>query len=245
MLRVQNNLLINKLKRRGNMKKILLMLSTLALMLAPAIANAGNFTMGVTFSDNSLDTDGTEDIDSNGTIDGEKNVTDDFMVGSIFAEYTNMGDRFGMTVGIDFIPFDADIDERDVAQSALGAASEGAATSGTNAISGSVESHRTIYLQPGISFGTNSMLYLTYGFVSADINARTTSLSHTDINETKDLDGEKVGVGIKRVGDNGMVVKLDYSDTDYDEVSFVTSNNTTGTVDLDNRSLSLSIGKQF
>ena len=42
-----------------------------------------------------------------------------------------------------------------------------------------------------------------------------------------------------------MVVKLDYSDTDYDEVSFVTSNNTTGTVDLDNRSLSLSIGKQF
>ena len=54
------------------MKKILLMLSTLALMLAPAIANAGNFTMGVTFSDNSLDTDGTEDIDSNGTIDGEK-----------------------------------------------------------------------------------------------------------------------------------------------------------------------------
>ena len=82
-------------------------------------------------------------------------------------------------------------------------------------------------------------------FVSADINARTTSLSHTDINETKDLDGEKVGVGIKRVGDNGMVVKLDYSDTDYDEVSFVTSNNTTGTVDLDNRSLSLSIGKQF
>ena len=227
------------------MKKILLMLSTLALMLAPAIANAGNFTMGVTFSDNSLDTDGTEDIDSNGTIDGEKNVTDDFMVGSIFAEYTNMGDRFGMTVGVDFIPFDADIDERDVAQSALGAKSEGAATSGTNAISGSVESHRTIYLQPGISFGTNSMLYLTYGFVSADINARTTSLSHTDINETKDLDGEKVGVGIKRVGDNGMVVKLDYSDTDYDEVSFVTSNNTTGTVDLDNRSLSLSIGKQF
>ena len=96
MLRIQNNLLINKLKRRGNMKKILLMLSTLALMLAPAIANAGNFTMGVTFSDNSLDTDGTEDIDSNGTIDGEKNVTDDFMVGSIFAEYTNMGDRFGM-----------------------------------------------------------------------------------------------------------------------------------------------------
>ena len=227
------------------MKKILLIISTLALIIAPAIANAGNFAMGVTISDNSLDTAGTEDVDSNGTIDDTKNVTDDFMVGSIFAEYTNMGDRFGITVGVDYIPFDADIDERSISQSSLKAKTDGAATTGTNAVKGTVESHRTIYLQPGMSVGTNSMVYLTYGFVSADVNGTSTSISHTDINETKDLDGTKIGVGIKKVTDSGMVIKLDYSDTDYDPVSFRTGNNTTATADLDNRSVGVSIGKQF
>ena len=133
------------------MKKIILLFSTLALMLNPVIANAGSWAVGVSVSDNTLDTAGKEDIDSNGTIDATKNVSDDFAVGSIFAEYTNMGDRFGVTLGVDYIPFEADIDKRSISQVALGATS--ATTSGTNSVQGTVKDHMTFYIQPGLMIG--------------------------------------------------------------------------------------------
>jgi hypothetical protein len=227
------------------MKKILILISTLALLLSPAIAYAGNFAMGVTLSSNSLDTEGKEDVDSNGSIDDTKSVTDDFMVGSIFAEYTNLGDRFGITVGIDYIPFDADIDKRSISQSALGAKADGAASTGTNSVEGTVEGHRTVYIQPGVKMGDSSLFYLTYGFVSADVNAKSVSLTHTDLNQTKSLDGTKLGLGIKRVSDSGVVAKFDIAKTEYDQISFTTSNSTTATADLDNTAISLSLGKQF
>ena len=143
------------------MKKYLLLLSTtLALFIAPVISIA-DVTVGVTISSNSLDTAGKEDVDSNGTIDATKNVTDDFLVGSVFLEKTAMGDRFGITLGIDYIPFDADIDKRSISQDASGAAAGGASpqSSGTNSVEGTVEKHRTIYLQPGMRIGDSSMVY--------------------------------------------------------------------------------------
>ena len=169
------------------------------------------------------------------------------MVGSVFLEKTEMGDRFGITVGIDNITFDDAIDTRSISQDASGAAAGGKSpqSTGTNSVEGTVEKHRTIYLQPGMRIGDSSMVYVTYGFVSADLNGRSSNLSSTDINETKSLDGEKMGIGIKRVADNGLVLKLDVSETSYDAVSFTTSNNTTATADLDNTAVALSIGKQF
>ena len=227
------------------MKKYLLILSTFfGLIVAPTISSA--FTVGITLSDNSLDTAGKEDVDSNGTIDDTKNVTDDFKVGSIFIENTAVAanGRFGVTLGLDLIPFDADIDKRSVSQSSVKGASDGAATSGTNSVEGTVEKHMTLYVQPGVMVG-GSMVYVTGGIVRADINGRSTSLSHTDINETKDLDGTKIGVGIKRELDNGFVVKLDYAETSYDTVTFTTSNNTKAIADLDNTAIALSIGRSF
>ena len=227
------------------MKKFILLLSTLGLLLTPAIANAGNWAMGVTVSSNSLDTAGKEDVDNDGTIDDTKNVSDDFIVGSIFAEYTNMGDKYGITIGLDYIPFDADIDKRSIDQSSIKAKGDGAATTGTNTVEGTVKDHTTIYIQPGMAVGTNSMFYLTYGLVMADVNAKNSSISSTDLNSTKSLDGTKIGFGLKKVSDNGIITKFDVSETEYDSVSFTTSNNTKATADLDNTAISVSIGKQF
>ena len=227
------------------MKKYLLLLSTaLAFILAPVAANA-NVTAGISISSNSLDTAGKEDVDNNGTIDDTKNVSDDFTVGSVFLEKTVMGEKFGVTLGVDYIPFDADIDKRSISQSSVKGKSDGAASTGTNSVEGTVSDHTTFYIQPGMRVGTNSMLYVSYGFVTADIEGKSTSLSHTDITETKSLDGNKSAVGIKRVSDNGLVLKLEASETSYDTISFTTSNNTKATADLDNTALALSIGKQF
>ena len=102
----------------------------------------------------------------------------------------------------------------------------------------------TLYIQPGTMYG-DTLVYLTGGIVRADINGKSTSISHTNINETKDLDGTKIGVGFKREISNGLVLKVDYAQTSYDTVSFTTDNSTKATADLDNTSLALSIGKTF
>ena len=225
------------------MKKYLLILSTTLALLFSPIASFAEVTIGVTMSSNSLDTAGKEDVDSNGTIDATKNVTDDFLVGSVFFENTVMGDTMGLTIGVDYIPFDADIDKRSITQSSLKDSST--VTTGTNSVEGTVEGHKTFYIQPGFRYGDNSMIYATFGIAMADINVKNSSISSTDMNKTVDLDGTKLGVGFKTVKDSGLVIKLDYTDTSYDSVSFTTSNNTKATADLDNTALALSIGKQF
>jgi len=227
------------------MKNLTTYITCLFLILSPVTANAAGFSIGVTASSNSLDTAGKEDVDNNGTTDATKNVTDDFAIGSIFAEFTNMGEKFGVTLGVDYIPFDADIDKRSISQSSLGALADGAATSGTNSVEGTVEDHYTLYIQPGFMIKPSTMLYGTLGYSSATVNGKSTSLSHTNINEDKDLEGTKIGVGIKHVYDSGLFVKADYSQTEYDTISFTTSNNTKATADLDNTAFALSIGKQF
>ena len=204
------------------MKKYLLLLSTLAILIAPVSANAGEYGLGVTIASNSLDTAGKEDVDSNGTIDATKNVSDDIFTGSVFAEYTAIEGNYGITFGVDYIPFDADVDRRSISQSSLKDKDSGAASSGTNSVSASIEDHLTFYVQPGVMMTDNSMLYLTYGYVSADINGKSTSLSHTDIDQSKSLDGTKIGVGMKYSDSNsGLFFKIDASETEYDTVSLL------------------------
>ena len=231
------------------MKKLISsILATFMLLSLNAAANASGFGMGISISSNSLDTAGKEDVDSNGTIDAKKTVSDDIMIGSIFGEYSATGingSKLAMTIGVDYIPFDADIDKRSITQSSLGAKADGAASSGTNSVEGTVEDHYTVYLQPGFMVNDSTTLYGTVGLSRATINGKSVSLTHTDINNSQDLDGTVLGAGIKTVKDNGLFIKLDYKETSYDTISFTTSNNTKASADLDNTTFALSIGKQF
>ena len=223
-------------------------LATFMLLSLNVSANASGFGMGISISSNTLDAAGKEDVDSNGTIDATKNVSDDIMIGSVFGEYSATGingSKLALTIGVDYIPFDADIDKRSITQSSLKAKADGAASTGTNSVEATVEDHYTVYLQPGFMINDSTMLYGTVGFSNATINGKSVSLSHTDINKSQDLDGTVLGAGIKTVRDNGLFIKLDYKETSYDSVSFTTSNSTKATADLDNETFALSIGKQF
>ena len=223
-------------------------LATFMLLSLNVSANASGFGMGISISSNTLDTAGKEDVDSNGTIDATKNVSDDIMIGSVFGEYSATGingSKLALTIGVDYIPFDADIDKRSITQSSLKAKADGAASTGTNSVEATVEDHYTVYLQPGFMINDSTMLYGTVGFSNATINGKSVSLSHTDINKSQDLDGTVLGAGVKTVKDNGFFIKFDYKETSYDTVSFTTSNSTKATADLDNETFALSIGKQF
>ena len=57
-------------------------------------------------------------------------------------------------------------------------------------------------------------------------------------------DGMKLGLGLKRETGFGFV-KLEYSQTDYDDISVTTSNNTKVTGDIDTDILALSVARSF
>ena len=177
------------------MKKLLTsILATFMLLSLNVAANASGFGLGVSVSSNTLDTAGKEDVDSNGTIDATKTVSDDITIGSIFGEYSATGingSKLAMTIGIDYIPADADIDKRSITQNASGAAAGGASpqSTGTNSVEATVEDHYTVYLQPGFMVNDSTMLYGTVGYSNATIIGKSVSLTHTDINKSQDLEG--------------------------------------------------------
>ncbi len=140
---------------------------------------ASGFGIGATISYNSLDTAGKEDVDNNGTIDATKTVSDDITIGSIFGEYSATGisgSKLAMTIGIDYIPADADIDKRSITQATLGALADGASASGTNSVEATVEDHYTLYLQPGFMLNDSTMFYGTVGYSNATIIGKSVSL---------------------------------------------------------------------
>jgi len=228
-----------------NIKKLILSFAAVILLSVSAgHVQAGSWGVGIKVGSHSLDTGASDDIDNNGSVDSTKTFTDKVVAGSIFVE-RNFDTNFGsVALGVNYIPVDADIDKREISQSSQKALADGAATTGTNAASGTVKDHYTIYVQPGFELGDN-LVYLNFGLAFADITGKSESISSTNLSETKSLEGTQLGIGLKRVGGNGGFVKLEYSQTDYDQVSWVTSNDTKGMADLDDSILSISLGKQF
>tara|TARA_Y100001970_G_scaffold287558_1_gene412528 strand:- start:9261 stop:9944 length:684 start_codon:yes stop_codon:yes gene_type:complete len=214
-----------------------------SLLLVTTNSNAGGLSIGLSGSMNMLDTGVSDDIDNNGTKDTTKSYSDDVFSGSIFAEYSIETGNGSVTVGVDYIPMDADIDKRSITQSSIKAASS-TATSGTNSAEGTIENHFTFYIQPSFNIGA-SEIFATLGLAQADVIGKSVSLSSTDISQSKTLEGIKYGVGFKHGLTDTTFLKASVSLTDYDAVSWTTTNNTKGTADIENLDVSLSLGTSF
>ena len=62
-------------------------------------------SIGITAVSSTIDSTVTDDIDSNGTVDTTKNISNDIAYGSIFIEVTNENVGPGsLTFGLDLIP---------------------------------------------------------------------------------------------------------------------------------------------
>ena len=228
------------------MKKILIGLACVLIYMMPA--NAVTKSIGITLVDSTIDSRVTDDIDSNGTIDTTKDITNDIGYGSIFFEVTNEGSGPGsLTFGLDVVPGSTEMDARSTTQQSTKAKGAGAApqTSGTNKGTVDLDRHITVYLQPGVTLDNGVTLFGTIGYVNADVEAGVTSISSTNKTEDKSLNGFKFGAGLKKVFGNTLFIKASYNYTDYDDISVTTSNNTKVTADIDNTALEISIGKQF
>ena len=176
------------------MKKILTSMIVWFALVIPAYA--GSF--GVTLTSATIDTALTDDIDSNGTIDTRKNVSNDVFIGSVFLENSaELNNGLSMTVGLDWIPFDAEFDSRSTSQSSIKEKGS-STTTGTNKGTVDVTNHLTFYVQPGKVLDNGMTVYLTAGYVRADVDKVVTSISSTNKTVSETVDGTKLGVGLKK-----------------------------------------------
>ena len=198
---------------------------------------------GFTISSADVKSTVKDDIDSNGTTDTTKNLSNDVTFASIFIEKAL---NENLSVGVDFIPFEAEFESRSTTQSSTKAKAAGAApqTTGTNKGTADVSRHLTFYIQPQKEIRDGLKVFGTFGLVKADVESKVQSVSSTDKTVDQSLDGMKLGLGLKKETGFGFI-KLEYSETDYDEISTTTSNNTKVTADIDTDVLALSVARSF
>ena len=222
------------------MKKLVLSILFLLGLVTNSFATG---SVGFTISNTDVKSTVKDDIDSNGTTDTTKNISNEVVFASIFFEKA-VNDN--LSVGIDFIPFEAEFESRSTTQSSTKAKAAGAApqTTGTNKGTADVSKHLTFYLQPQKEIRDGLKVFGTLGLVKADVESKVQSVSSTDKTVDQNLDGLKLGLGLKKETGFGFI-KFEYSETDYDEISTTTSNNTKVTADIDTDILALSVGRSF
>ena len=203
------------------MKKLVLS----ALFSLGLLTNSFAGTVGITVSNADINSSVKDDVDSNGTTDTTKSLSND-----------------NLSVGLDFIPFEAEFESRSTTQASIKTA--GTSTSGTNKGTADVSRHLTFYLQPQKEITGGLKVFGTLGFVRADVESLVQSVSSTNKTVDQSLDGTKLGLGLKKETGFGFV-KLEYSETDYDDISATTSNNTKVTADIDTDILALSVARNF
>ena len=120
------------------MKKLILTIAFLTSFVSAAYSQG---SMGLTLNLASIDTALSDDIDNNGSTDTTKDISNNVVFGSIFLE--RVLDN-GLTVGLDFIPFEAEFESRSTTQVSLKDTST--TTSRTNKGTAGVSKHLTLYV---------------------------------------------------------------------------------------------------
>ena len=219
------------------MKKLVL---SILFMLGLVTNSYADRSVGFTISNADVNSGVSDDIDSNGTTNTTRNLSNEVTFGSIFFEKA-LNDN--MSVGIDLIPFEAEFESRSTSQSSIKEKGS-STTTGTNKGTADVSNHLTFYIQPQKEIRDGLKVFGTLGLIKADVESKVQSVSSTDKTVDQSLDGFKLGVGLKKETGFGFI-KLEYSETDYDDVSVTTSNNTKVSADIDTEILALSVAKSF
>tara|TARA_B100000886_G_C20336878_1_gene454897 strand:- start:119 stop:775 length:657 start_codon:yes stop_codon:yes gene_type:complete len=218
------------------MKKLVL---SIIFLLGFSTTSYATNSVGITLSMADVKSNVKDDIDSNGTTDTTKNISNEVTIGSVFFEKA-INDN--MSIGLDIIPFKAELESRSTSQASIKGA--GTSTSGTNKGNAEVSNHLTFYVQPQREIKDGLKVFGTLGLIKADVESDIESISSTNKTVEQSLDGLKLGLGLKKETGFGFV-KLEYSETDYDDISATTSNSTKVTADIDTDILALSVARSF
>ena len=210
------------------------------------VSYADTTNIGVKLSYGSLEATGTETTDkagsnSGGTVVDSGSGDGSFPFASLFVEREIELDGFNVALGLDYVPFEAEVDK-------LGGGD------GTDATV-ELKDHFTIYVQPSKKLDNGVTVFGKLGYSQADVKisevARQATTggdtASTDTGATRNLEGPTVGLGIETdVAAIGGAVRLEYSYTDYDDISYTNSNSKVLTAkDIELQAINLSFVKKF
>ena len=210
------------------MKKMILALFAAFSLVFSGGAMAAETNFGVSAQIVSLEASGTE---TEGGETNSKDISHVFPVGSVFAEMA--GERF--TVGLDWIPFDADVSskthKRTDTETSVTGTDTTTSTSRTQTAQAQIQNHLTLYGEMTIG---DTPLYAKAGYIHVTVDAQE-SLGTGSKYGSADINGVLIGAGVR----NGNI-KMEVTYTDYDNVSLTSSVARTGvstnnkvTADLD------------
>ena len=233
------------------LRKYLGILAALPFLLAPTISGAfevpgfNGFAVGIGFTGAAIHVDGTE-TDPEGTKSVKKiHDSKGLEYASIFGEVRfNVIDRLGLTLGISTIPGDHQFVTETKPDTDLTSLAGGTNT-GVSTVTGKLSGLYTLYIQPTVRLTDVFSVYLTAGISTMDVEANAQLVTSTDFVETVVVDGTRFGVGVMAQGANGFFIKLEGNASDYESVSFTTSDSTVAKAELDEESVSLLLGKAF
>ena len=233
------------------MKKIT-KLSSVALLLTSisSVAFADNWNVGASASYGNID--GTsKDIQ---TVTGGANVSQtrgstggdaDFPFASIFLEYAKTMDKnLDIIIGLDYVPFKAEIDSKSFADTSLEAGP--GSTAGTRRATLELKDYATLYLQPTYKIGGGTALFGKVGYIHGDVKiSGSNTATGSTINATDTLNGYVVGLGVQHNINKNVFVRLEGSYTDHDSVTATDSKGTIFTADSELIAGKISIGYSF
>ena len=204
-----------------------------------ASASYGNFEG--TSSDTQTTTAGPTVAQTRGAKSGDA----DFPFASIFIEYAKTMDKdLDIILGLDYVPFKAEIDSKSFADTSL----EGGPTdaTGTRKAKLELENYATLYLQPTYKIGGGTAVFGKVGYIHGDVKiSGSNTATGSTINATDTLNGYVVGLGVQHNINKNVFVRLEGSYTDHDNVTATDSLGTKFTADSELIAGKLSIGYSF
>ena len=232
------------------MKKIT-KLASIALLLTSvtSTAFADNWNIGASASYGNIDgTASDTQVGPAGTVAqtrGAKSGDADFPFASIFLEYAKTMDKdLDIILGLDYVPFKAEIDSKSFADTSLEAAQTPA--SGTRTAKLELENYATLYLQPTYKIGGGTAVFGKVGYIHGDVKiSGSNTATESTINATDTLNGYVVGLGVQHNINKNVFVRLEGNFTAHDDVTATDSKGTKFTADSELIAGKLSIGYSF
>ena len=200
------------------------------------------FSVGVSASDSTFDTEGRETKgQAGGTMEASAKVkkAQDVDVGSIFAEYSFAQ---GSTVGISYIPGEATLGSRARTMTQ----SDGQNVSGTITAKAEVSDHVSFYVEPTYMMSDVFGVYVKGAASRVSVNSleTQTSTSVTMGYGNQDVWGTSVGIGAKAYYGN-LFLKVENMKTEYGTISLNGTNNKNITADIESDATTFSLGYNF
>ena len=175
---------------------------------------------------------------------GATSADADFPFGSIFVEYAKtMNKDLDLIIGLDYVPFKAEIDSKSFSDTSLEAGTTG---TGTRTAKLELENYATLYLQPTYKISGGTAVYGKVGYIHGDVKiSGSNAATSSTINAKDTLNGYVFGLGVQHNINKNVFVRLEGNFTAHDDVTATDSKGTKFTADSEMYAGKLSIGYSF